>query len=61
MTALTATYLELQRLYRERAEADQVALAAHVQSIEQAMGQAAKIPANSIRSFAKNARNLRYL
>ena len=61
MTALTATYLELQRLYRDRAEADQAALAGHVQSIEQTIGQAAKIPTISIRNFAKNARNLRYL
>ena len=59
MTALTATYLELQRMYRDKAEAEQAALEAHVRSIEQAKGQPAKIPPNSIRTFAKNARNLR--
>ena len=60
MTALTATYLELQRIYRERADADHAALAAHVHSIEQSTGQPVKIASSAIRNFAKNARNLRY-
>jgi len=33
MTALTATYLELQRLYRDKAEQDLAALEAHVRQV----------------------------
>ena len=60
MTATTAMYLELQRIFRERADQDLAALQAHVRQIEQVLGcSAPKIPASIIRSFAKNARNIR--
>lgn len=59
MTALTATYLELQQIYREKAESDQAAMAAYVQSIAQSMRHPPKISTSTIRNFAKNARNLR--
>lgn len=61
MTALTATYLELQKLYRDKADEDLAALEGHVRSIEQAMQQSTKVPSSLIRNFAKNARNLRCL
>ena len=60
MTATTAMYLELQRLFRERADQDLATLEAHVRQIEQVLGRSApKVPTSIIRSFAKNARNIR--
>jgi amyloid beta precursor protein binding protein 1 len=59
MTALTATYLELQRIYRDKAERDLVALEAHVRQVEQDVAATDRVATSLIRSFAKNARNLR--
>ena len=60
MTAKTATYLELQQLYRERAEKDIAALKDHVSQIEARIAVSqSKISSTYIRLFAKNARNIR--
>ena len=60
MTARTATFLELQRLYRERAEKDVAALREHVQQAESINAETRqRIPVSYVRTFAKNARHLR--
>ncbi len=60
MTATTAMYLELQRLYRERAEKDVVAVQAHLDAILESVGKSpGAISAATVRHFVKNARNLR--
>lgn len=60
MTATTAMYLQLQRVYRERADEDVAAVEGHVQRILSSIGRApGSIPHVSIRTFCKNARNLR--
>ena len=60
MTSTTDMYLQLQRLYRERAAADMRAVEAHVQSLLKSIGRSpASIPQSSIAAFVKNARNLR--
>ena len=61
MTALTATYLQLQRIYRDKADEDLGILEAYVREIEQAANLPSKIPSSLIRNFAKNARNLRWI
>lgn len=61
MTSTTAMYLDLQRIFRDRAEADVAALAERVRQIEALLGRAApKVSLSTIRSFAKNARNIRW-
>ena len=53
-------YLQLQRLYREKAEADVAAVAGHVRSLLQAIGRAPdSISPETIRFYCKHARNLR--
>lgn len=60
MFATTAMYLQLQRVYRERAEQDVAAVEAHLARILQSVGRDAKsVPKADIRAFCKNARNLR--
>lgn len=60
MTATTAMYLELQRIFRERANSDVAALETHVRHIEAAAGRSSpRLPSSAIRFFAKHARNIR--
>lgn len=60
MTAKTATFLELQRIYRERAERDIAALEGHLARLEQEkVNGRSKIAASYVRLYAKNARHLR--
>lgn len=59
MTSTTDLYLQLQRLYRDKAEADVAALAGHVRTILASLGRDKEsISTEAIRHFAKNARNL---
>jgi hypothetical protein len=60
MTATTELYLQLQRLYREQAEADVSALERHTRAALQRIGRdPASIGRPAVSLFAKNARNLR--
>ena len=53
-------YLQLQRTYRRKAEADAAAVEAHVQALLSSIGRDAhSITHAAILSFVKNARNLR--
>lgn len=60
MTATTELYLRVQKLYRDRAEQDVAAVAAHVSRLLQSLQRDPhSISGASIRNFVKNARNLR--
>ena len=60
MTSTTDMYLQLQRTYRRKAEADAAAVEAHVQALLSSIGRDAhSITHAAILSFVKNARNLR--
>lgn len=60
MFATTAMYLQLQRVYRERAEQDVAAVETHLARILESVGRDTKsVPKADIRAFCKNARNLR--
>lgn len=60
MAATTELFLQLQRIYKEQAEADVTAIEAHLHKILRAHGRAAaSIPRAFIKQFCKNARNLR--
>ncbi len=60
MTATTAAYLQLQRVYRDRADADVAAVEAHAGRLLTSMGRSpTAIPHAVVRSFCKNAANLR--
>lgn len=61
MAATTDLYLQLQRIYRDQADADVTAIEAHLQKLLTAHGRAAaSIPRVFIKQFCKNARNLRW-
>ena len=61
MTSTTDMYLQLQRTYRRKAEADAAAVEGHVQALLTSVGRDAHtISHSTIMSFVKNARNLRY-
>ena len=61
MTSTTDMYLQLQRTYRRKAEADAVAVEGHVQALLTSIGRDAQsIPHATILHFVKNARNLRH-
>lgn len=60
MTATTTAYLQLQRVYRERADANVAAVEAHAGRILSAQGRSpTAIPHAAVRNFCKNACNLR--
>ena len=60
MTATTAMYLQLQRVYRERAEQEAAAVEGHLGRLLASLGRApGAIPPPHVRAFCKNARNLR--
>ena len=61
MTSTTDMYLQLQRTYRRKAEADAAAVEGHVQALLTSIGRDAQsIPHTAMLSFVKNARNLRH-
>ena len=60
MTASTEAFLALQRLYRERMEADAAAVEARAAALLKKLGRdAAPLRRGAVRQFVKNARNLR--
>ena len=60
MTSTTQMYLQLQRTYRRKAEADAAAVKAHAQALLTSIGRSPQsISAAAISAFVKNARNLR--
>ncbi len=60
MTASTEAFLALQRLYRERAEADAAAVEARARALLKGLGrEPGHLQRSTARLFAKNARNLR--
>ena len=60
MTATTAAYLALQRVYRERADADVTAVEAHAQRLLVAVGRSSgALPHATVRAFCRNAASLR--
>lgn len=60
MTATTAAYLELQRVYRDRAETDAAAVEAHLSRLLTSVGrEPGSITSAAVRAFCKNARNIR--
>jgi amyloid beta precursor protein binding protein 1 len=53
-------YLQLQRLYRERADADVAAVEAHLQQLLGEAGSPGRcIPSAEVKHFCKNARHIR--
>ncbi|KAK9831545.1 hypothetical protein WJX81_007869 [Elliptochloris bilobata] len=59
MTATTEAFLALQRLYRERAEADAAAVEARAAALLKRLGRdPGQLQRAAVRLFAKNARNL---
>ena len=61
MTSTTDMYLQLQRTYRRKAEADGAAVEGHVQGLLTSIGRHAhSIPHSTTLNFVKNARNLRH-
>lgn len=59
-TCTRSLYLKLQRIYRDKAEADIAAVEAHVQTILQRLGrEPSEVPREQIRLVCRNARNLR--
>ena len=60
MTSTTHMYLQLQRTYRRKAEADAAAVKAHAQALLTSIGRNPQsISTAAILGFVKNARNLR--
>lgn len=60
MTATTELYLQLQRTYREAAEADAAAVERRARAELQRLGRdPASIPRSAVTAFVKNARNIR--
>ena len=60
MTATTALYLDLQRIYREQADRDVAAVTTHANAILSSINRTPKsISSGSIKTFCKHARNLR--
>ena len=60
MTSTTQMYLQLQRTYRRKAEADAAAVKAHAQALLTSIGRNPQsISTAAISAFVKNARNLR--
>lgn len=60
MTATTALYLNLQRIYREQADRDISAVTRHVQDVLSSIDrEPGSIPASEIRMFCKHVRYLR--
>ncbi len=60
MTATTAMYLQLQRVYRERADQEVAAVEGHLARLLASLGRApGAIPRPDVRAFCKNSRNLR--
>ena len=60
MTSTTQMYLQLQRTYRRKAEADAAAVKAHTQALLTSIGRSPQsISTAAISAFVKNARNLR--
>ena len=60
MTASTEAFLALQRLYRERMEADAAAVEARAAALLKKLGRdTAQLRRGAVRQFVKNARNLR--
>lgn len=61
MTATTALYLDLQRIYREQADRDIAAVTAHAHAILSSVNRTPRsISASNIKTFCKHARYLRY-
>ena len=61
MTATTALYLDLQRIYREQADRDIAAVTKHVQNVLSSISRdPGSISASEIRMFCKHVRCLRY-
>lgn len=59
MTSTTEFYLEIQRLYREKADADIAAVTVQLKEILREIGRPSDaIPPEDIKAFCKNARNL---
>lgn len=55
-------YLQLQRLYRERADADVAAVESHLQQLLPEAGSPGRsIPTSEVKHFCKNARNIRVI
>lgn len=62
MHSITEYYICLQKVYQGKADADVSAVEAHVRSILKRLGRDAnQFPRSTIKSFCKNARNLRVL
>jgi NEDD8-activating enzyme E1 regulatory subunit len=60
MHATTQRYLDLQRTYREKAEADAAAVQRHVAAILETLGRdSSSIPSADLKRFCKHARHLR--
>ncbi|PSC68884.1 NEDD8-activating enzyme E1 regulatory subunit [Micractinium conductrix] len=60
MHASTQAYLDLQRIYHAKAEADAAAVEAHARALLEAAGRdPASLPASEVRHFCKHARYLR--
>ena len=60
MTSTTDMYLQLQRTYKRKAEADAAAVEGHVHALLTSIGRDAhSISHAAVLSFVKNARNLR--
>ena len=60
MTASTEAFLALQRLYRERMEADAAAVETRASALLKKLGRdPAPLRRGAVRQFVKNARNLR--
>ena len=60
MAATTELYLQLQRLYREQAEADVSAVERHARELLQRIGRdPGSLPRSAVALFVKNARNIR--
>lgn len=60
MHSTTQRYLELQRVYRDKAEADVAALTRHVAALLKSVGRdAGSIPVAEVKRFCKHARQLR--
>jgi len=59
-TVLCRLYLQLQRLYRAKADSDAAAVEAHARTILARLGRPAdSLPPAELRLFCKNARNIR--
>eukprot|EP00270_Netrium_digitus_P018418 TRINITY_DN6996_c0_g1_i4.p1 TRINITY_DN6996_c0_g1~~TRINITY_DN6996_c0_g1_i4.p1 ORF type:complete len:463 (+),score=126.87 TRINITY_DN6996_c0_g1_i4:71-1390(+) len=62
MTATSESYIALQRLYQEKADADVAAVEEHLHRILKSVGRdPTSIPHSAVKIFCKNARNLQVL